>query len=448
MTRLTTMEKLGGWLAFALALGACTTETETEDPIEPVDEAPTWTDAPSAVTVGEGQTIRVALALTDPDGGEVTLTATPPPGVDAEVVFDELRIHAGYGVASAPLTVTLTDDEGTTTTVVIGVNVLPYGWVDYQSWSTNEGPEEREHATVLFHEESASAFMFGGSGYHPQFTQMMDDFWRYDTESGAWTSITPTGDVPSGAGSRRFAGSWGSGEGLLFGGYGAGNVTFNELFRVRVEDGTLRFEALEVQGTPPPARSLHGFVYDEQTERYFVFGGVSLFVYGDTWMLEVDGSTATWTQLEPAAAPSPRYGFFYGFDEEAGRMILYSGAQGTAMVNPATDTWALDVRADPPTWHFLADHTTSPPGRRNGCAVWDPSGPRLVVFGGTPDAMMSAPGLFAFDARPGREAWATLALPNEPAVRSSGFGFSDGSRVYLGFGNSNGVYRDWGILGY
>lgn len=431
-----------------LLAGACTTTTETEAP-SATDETPRWVDAPAtALTIGEGQTITVPLTLEDPDGGDVSAVVSAPPGMDAEVRDGQLHVHAGYGVASAPLSVVITDDEGTASDVPVSVEVAPIGWVDYQSWTTAEGPEEREHATVLFHEASKSAFMFGGSGYHPQFSQMMDDFWRYDTVSGTWTAITPTGDVPPAAGSRRFAGVWGSGEGLVFGGYGAGNVNYSDLYRVKVEGDTLAFELVEANGEVPFARSLHGFVYDPVIDRYFAFGGVSSFIYGDTWMLEVDGATAQWTQLEFAVAPSRRYGFFYGFDEAAGRMILYSGAQGTASVDPASDTWALDVRSDPPQWVFLADAATSPPGRRNGCAIWDPSGPRLIVFGGTPDAMNTAPGLFAFDARPGHEAWATLALANEPSLRSSGFGFSDGSRVFLGFGNDNAVYRDWGILGY
>lgn len=109
------------------------------------------------------------------------------------------------------------------------------------------------------------------------------------------------------------------------------------------------------------------------------------------------------------------------------------------------------MRADPPKWELLAEGDTVPPGRRNGCTVFDPTGPRLFVFGGTADAMTTEPGLFAFDARPGKPAWAELALADEPTLRSSGIGFFDTSRgrTLLGFGNtSNAVFRDWGHLGY
>jgi hypothetical protein len=253
------------------------------------------------------------------------------------------------------------------------------------------------------------------------------------------------GDVPTGAGSRRFAGAWGSGEGLLFGGYASANL--DELYRVVVEGSGLRFEAITQVAPVPQARALHAFVYDPETSRYFLFGGVSNQLFDDTWSLTVSDGTAAWTQL-PIIGPSARYGFFYGFDETAGRMLLFSGAQGTQMVDAAADTWALDVRTEPPSWSLLLDASASPPGRRNGCGVWDAIARRLIVMGGTPDAMTTAPGLHVLDARPGFEAWNTLALENEPTARSSGFGFFDGERSYLGFGNGNALYRDWGVLGY
>ncbi len=431
-------------------LVACTATTDSTPDPESAGKPPVWEDAPTmAVTVGEGQTITIPLSASDPDGGEVTVTATAPPGIDATVIEGELSLHANYGAASAPMTVLMTDEHGDATPTEISVQVAPIGWVDYRTWTMAEGPEEREHATVLFHEETGQAFVFGGSGYYPQFVQMLDDFWRYDIASGAWSRITPTGDIPPARGSQRFAGAWGSGQGMLFGGYGANNISSNDVYSVAVENGTLRFELLEPVAEKPFARALHAFVYDAVSDRYFTFGGTAGFIYGDTWMMEVVDGKAKWTELMmPGGAPTPRYGFFYGFDEVAGRMLLFSGAQaGGADILPAADIWALDVRSDPPAWIWLTDQ--GPEGRRNGCAIWDPSGPRLVVFGGTPDAMTSSPGLHLFDARPGFESWTTLPLANEPDVRSSGFGFFDGNRVYLGFGNGdNGLYRDWGILGY
>ena len=77
--------------------------------------------------------------------------------------------------------------------------------------------------------------------------------------------------------------------------------------------------------------------------------------------------SASWTQLTiEGDAPSPRYGFFYGYDAASRRLIVFSGAQGTASVDPAHDTWALDLSVTPPAWRLLDDGSGegSPPGRR------------------------------------------------------------------------------------
>jgi hypothetical protein len=274
--------------------------------------------------------------------------------------------------------------------------------------------------------------------------------WRYDLDMKTWTMVTPSGDVPPPGGSRRVASIPGTTTAYLFGGYGEGNTNFNDLYRLEHAGGEAVF-TLVMQDNPPPARALHSFAYDPATERFYAFGGFGQNVLDDTWSMQIVDGVAHWTQLDLPTRPSPRYGFFYGFDAENSRLIVFSGAQGLASVNPAHDTWALDVKSDPPAWQFLTDQAASPPGRRNGCMVFDPSGPRLWVFGGTPDAMTTAPSLWAFDARPGHEAWRELVLTGEPPLRSSGFGVYDESteQVLLGFGNSSsGVYRDLQALGY
>ena len=179
-----------------------------------------------------------------------------------------------------------------------------------------------------------------------------------------------------------------------------------------------------------------------------MFGGAGrVGPLGDTWTMTLDGDVATWTELAPDDAPSARYGFFSGFDAERGRLVVFSGAQGFAPLDPAADTWALDLRSDPPAWHRLAsgEEPGSPPGRRNGVAVWDPTGSRLFVFGGTADARGSEPGLWAFDATPGAERWARVEREMSPPVRSSAFGVFDASRgrVVFGFGNTTASNYDY-----
>ena len=209
--------------------------------------------------------------------------------------------------------------------------------------------------------------------------------------------------------------------------------------------------------TPPQARELHGFGYDPTTQRFVVFGGFSNaagVALADTWIMQLSGDTATWTKLD-AKGPTPRYGFFYGTDEVAGRFIVFSGAQmptSKDSVNAAQDTWVLDLRADSPTWTRVLDGTepNHAPGRRNGCMVVDPRGPSLYVFGGTSDAQTTQPGLFALDMRAGHEGFSEISRAGQPPLRSSNFGFYDEKTgaVSCGFGNGlGGLFTDLDAIG-
>jgi len=243
----------------------------------------------------------------------------------------------------------------------------------------------------------------------------------------------------------------------LFGGYtGDGTLDNGDLYFVDYSGGGLKLTKLTQVAAPPP-RELHGFGYDPTTQTFVVFGGFSYAngtAFGDTWTMQLSGNTATWTKLS-GSGPSPRYGFFYGTDEVAGRFIVFSGAQnpkGTDSINAAQDTWALDLRQAPPAWSQVLDGTepNHAPGRRNGCFVVDPRGPSLYIFGGTSDGMTTEPGLFALDMRSGLEGFSSIGRPNTPPLRSSDFGFYDSvaGAVSCAFGNSlSGIYTDVATIG-
>lgn len=420
------------------------------------NQPPSWSDAPSAaVVLGQGTSLALPFTLTDPDGDGVEVTQlTVPAGIEA-LVDEEmgLQLHADYTVAGAQsLTVSLRDSRGAEHSVTLQLEVQPLLWRNTVAWDVPVGPEEREHTTAMVDEANGHTYVFHGSGYHPQFQQMLDDVWRFDAADDSWTQVTPTGDVPSGRGSMRLAMAVGSDTGYLFGGYGDGEG-FAELHRVRIQNGTLDFTLLQ-QTNAPSSRALHAFFFDPETDTFALFGGVSIVssqVYDDTWTMKLAGDTAVWTEHDLSPRPSKRYGFFYGFDEQVGRLLLFSGAQFPVAgdnVNPARDVWTLDMRSGAPVWLLLMEGDTLPAGRRNGCAVFDPSAARLFVWGGTANGMTTEGGLFVMDARPGHEVWHYLGLDNEPDARSSGLGFFDGESVRMGFGNGNKLYRDLGTLGY
>lgn len=409
-----------------------------------------------AGTIGQGQS--VMLGLTNTGSASFVTTITEAKGVEAELSADQASVvvHAPYTTTGdAVVRVHLkAKSGGEESDRAFALNVVPYGWKDPTTW-TKDGPEAREHGALILDEVGGRLILIGGSGYQPYLTPL-GDMWAMDLETRVWTQLQPTGDVLKPAGSRRLARIPGKPQAYLYGGYGAQGAGIKELIRVDFSTPQPSIKLL-TQGSGPSARSLHAFAYDAPNERFFLFGGVDSAPRNDTWVLTVDGDKGTWVKLklgtQAGDQPSPRYGFFYGVDETNHRLVVFSGAQGTQTIDPAQDTWVLDMAADPPVWTQVAKGEADgvPPGRRNGCSVWDPSGPRLLVFGGTADAKTSEPGLFAFDARPGHAHWDELTLPGEPDLRSSGIGIYDPihDRALLGFGNTtSAVYSDWNVLGY
>jgi hypothetical protein len=436
-------------LGLALSIIGCGSDDGGDDPTPAKNEAPFLAE-PASLSLQQGRATQALLTVTDPNDDEVTTTLTAPAGIEATLDTNLLMdAYPDYSVSGAQtIQFTMTDERGLSAQADLAIDVAPLEWLERKTWTTM-GPEAREHAALVVDTTGNRILMFGGSGYAPQGTPL-DDSWEFDLASETWTEITPTGDVPPGGGSRRVAQVPGQSIAYLWGGYGAGFANFGNLYRVDYSSGGAVFTEL-VQNGAPPARSLHGFAYDAQTARLFVFAGFGNTVLDDLWTATLDGDTANWTQVSLGNAPSPRYGFFYGVDETRGRLILFSGAQsGGQPLNPARDTWALDLRADPPTWTLLLEGDAVPPGRRNGCFVMDPLGPRLFVWGGTGDGATTEKSLFAFDARPGKERWSTLDLENEPPLRSSGMAAYDPTQdhVWLGFGNDAAVYRDFTKLGY
>lgn len=423
------------------------------------DAPPVWTGAPASIHLVQGETESIALAFSDADGDPIAPTFSASaletdPSADGKT----LVVHAAFDApASDVVDVSLDDGRGATSSYPIAATIDPLEWKPEVQWTGAAGPIAREHGTFLIDDAARTVMLIGGSGYQPQGTALAE-FWKLDLQAGTWSAITPTGDVPPALASSRAVRMPNTTTAYMFGGYtGDGTMDTGELYRVDYGGGQLAFKKL-TQVTPPSPRELHGFGFDPQTQTFVVFGGFSYsggVAMNDTWTMQLSGDTATWTQLKGGTSPKARYGFFFGTDEVNGRFIVYSGAQNPTTkdaINAAQDTWALDLRAQPPAWTQVLDGTepNHAPGRRNGCFVVDPRGPSLYVFGGTSDGMTTQAGLWALDMRPGHEGFSLITRTGEPPLRSSDFGYYDSvaGAVSCGFGNSlQGVFTDVATIG-
>src|SRR5262249_42745332 len=88
---------------------------------------------------------------------------------------------------------------------------------------------------------------------------------------------------------------------------------------------------LTTSGPPPPARRLHGAIYDSNANRMIVFGGYDeTNLLADVWALSLSSGTPTWSQLSVSGGPTPRAGFVSAFDAVNNRMLIYGGYDGVA----------------------------------------------------------------------------------------------------------------------
>jgi hypothetical protein len=363
-------------------------------------------------------------------------------------------VYAAYGALPAELQITIAEGA---TPIAVPVHAHPLAWLSHLEWKS--GPIAREHGIFSLAPDGRAAFLLHGGGYKP-WTKPVEDAWQLDLSTGTWTPWTPTGDVPVGGLGRRIASGETPGVAYVHGGTTGFEETKkleDEVFRMDVTNPARTFTRLTNVGAPPP-RSLHVFAHDAGSKRLAVFAGIISGIGGgealggDTWLGKLEGDTVTWSELNVEKAPKPRYGAFHAFDVESKRLVVWSGggvptADGGA--NPAEDAWALDLSTDTPSWTKLAVAGTAPRGRRNGCAMHDPIGRRLFVYGGTYDGKTSEPGLWVLDLVPGREGWTRLELADAPPLRSSGFGFSTAEgHVACAFGNDAATYTDVNVIGY
>ena len=155
----------------------------------------------------------------------------------------------------------------------------------------------------------------------------------------------------------------------MFGGsYGAGNSG-----QTWTWDGVLSWVEQRPTKSPSPRR-FHKMVYDAARAQGVLFGGEGNDgeLLSDTWAW--DG--ATWAQLAPISAPTPRRrGFALAYDAARGHVVMFGGqsAEGDTLA----DTWIWDGA----TW-ALAAPANSPPPKSGQTMAYDVARGNIVMFGG------------------------------------------------------------------
>ncbi|MDP6944376.1 MAG: kelch repeat-containing protein, partial [Myxococcota bacterium] len=131
----------------------------------------------------------------------------------------------------------------------------------------------------------------------------------------------------------------------------------------------------KIDGGPPTGRTRHAAVYDSTDHRMIVFGGRyragtsgPYTPYGDVWAFDLE--TETWSQVSTTAGPSARANAGVAYDPTGHRLVVFGGnASSSGMSYVAlNDTWTLSLVNG--QWTEIAT-TGAPSPRLFQSALWD-----------------------------------------------------------------------------
>jgi hypothetical protein len=142
-----------------------------------------------------------------------------------------------------------------------------------------------------------------------------------------------------------------------------------------MQDATLVFDGVHwremvVSGAKPSPRSAHAMAFDRKRGRVVLFSGWNGSTVGGTW--EWDGKS--WTEFTPKDSPPARHHSAMAFDEVRQRVVLFGGTSDGA--KPLSDFWEWDGV----TWTQIK--VVLPPPRFRHALATDSKRQRIVLFGG------------------------------------------------------------------
>ena len=276
--------------------------------------------------------------------------------------------------------------------------------------------------------ESGVVLLGGATGPRPPAPIDVSDMWTFAPEAG-WRVITPalpeqTGFAPLDG--TMFAFDTQSGLAVF--------VDMNGLL-LTYDPATNRW-ADKPSGAGPTALLGAAMAYDSGSDRMIVFGGLDPATFSEnneTWVYDVDAGR--WERMEPAQSPSPRNFAALAYDADSDRVILFGGAPSTGALG---DTWAYDYEGD--TWTEMSP-TAAPSGRTYSAIAYDPTGDRMILFGGSEDAEISSLGdTWAYDY--GSDVWTQLDVvgPSDRGWHAMALDADTGMLVLFGGGRSRDQY--------
>ncbi|MEI6309141.1 MAG: kelch repeat-containing protein [bacterium] len=253
-------------------------------------------------------------------------------------------------------------------------NLLNDTWAyDYISntWTNRNpinSPPARDFHAITYDSQSNEMILFGGWGNSGR----LNDTWAYNYATNTWTNRNSTNPPPP-RNSHAMVYDSKSGKVIFFGGLADYGNLLNDTWAYDYISNTWTNRN---PTNPPPTRNRHVMVYDSQSEKAFLFGGMDDYgnLLNDSWAY--DFATNTWTNLNAISSPQVRIDSAMAYDGNSGKAILFGGWGNSGWLN---DTWAFHYSSN--TW--TNRNPANPPLARNSHAIaFDGHYNKAVLFGG------------------------------------------------------------------
>ena len=222
-------------------------------------------------------------------------------------------------------------------------------------------PSGRQGGAAIYDPVRDRLIVFGGIA-----SERLNDLWQLSLSgTPTWTQLTPAGTPPSPRDGSLAIYDPVRDRMVLFG--GSSTAPQNDVFALSLS-GAPAWSQLLIVGTPPPARSYGGALYDPVRDRLVLFGGIGASgTLSDTW--ELAFGLSTWGPVAAAGTP-PQGSAPIAFDPPRDRLLTYT----------ASSLWALNF-AGTPTWQAVSA-VPGPGDRYYHSFTRDPVRDRVILFGG------------------------------------------------------------------
>ncbi|MGD9382309.1 MAG: kelch repeat-containing protein, partial [Candidatus Thorarchaeota archaeon] len=306
--------------------------------------------------------------------------------------------------------------------------------LDYNdSWTEMSpvvAPPGRVDSPLAFDSKSDVVIVFGG--LRGPDLPAHGDTWAYSYENDEWTNMSPT-VAPDVRGAHLIVYDSESDRVILFGGLirvdeGPSHVCFNDTWAYNHNNNTWT----NMQPTTAPtARVYPAIGYDQESDRVILFGGIleGTTIAADTWAY--DYNTNTWENMNPPSQPSTRFAAAMVYNSAADKMILNGGASGAT--GWYTDTWSYDY--DTNTWINL--NPSEPPEDSAMFMTYDVEDDICIFFGeGDENAKTK---IYDYNSN----TWTSLTHSTHPPGRvRSPLAYDVNSDVTILFGGMTGWYEN------